>query len=291
MGLVEEGQEVMEKGPTRRRTPRQTLLLLVRHQRVEHYEISGYTTAETTWPSKFATAQSWSCCPSHWLKKKIPISALIPRASRIDFSFIAGPGGIVEELVHLNLPMLKGGFFILSSAAAKAFIWVISPHQSGTEAHPSCRSRSQKLMSLSSGVIFEPRRDVKLTGNLRDNQPSMGFPCELNRLTPPPPAMAMSGSASAACREILRGLRCIRTNDKDPRATISRWLSSSSVATTMPPRDQRDPFNPDLRSSTREYSIAAANSPFAPPNCSRSMFPNRTSGSSTRTVNISFFTW
>src|SRR5579883_2962494 len=37
--------------------------------------------------------------------------------------------------------------------------------------------------------------------------------------------------------------------------------------------------------------MAAASSPFAPPNCSRSMFPNRGSGSSTRTVNINFFTW
>src|SRR5688572_21064459 len=40
-----------------------------------------------------------------------------------------------------------------------------------------------------------------------------------------------------------------------------------------------------------EYCIAAANSPFAPPNCSSSMFPNRGSGWSTRTVYISFFTW
>jgi hypothetical protein len=34
-----------------------------------------------------------------------------------------------------------------------------------------------------------------------------------------------------------------------------------------------------------------ASSPFAPPNCSSSMFPNLGSASSTRTVYISFFTW
>jgi hypothetical protein len=38
------------------------------------------------------------------------------------------------------------------------------------------------------------------------------------------------------------------------------------------------------------YCIAAASSPLAPPNCSSSMFPNAGSGSSTRTVYISFLT-
>ena len=40
-----------------------------------------------------------------------------------------------------------------------------------------------------------------------------------------------------------------------------------------------------------EYCIAAASSPFAPPNCSSSMLPNRGSGVPTLTVYISFFMW
>ena len=40
-----------------------------------------------------------------------------------------------------------------------------------------------------------------------------------------------------------------------------------------------------------EYCIAAASSPFAPPNCSSSMFPNRGSGVPTLTVYISFLIW
>ena len=40
-----------------------------------------------------------------------------------------------------------------------------------------------------------------------------------------------------------------------------------------------------------EYCMAAASSPLAPPNCSSSMLPNLGSGSSTRTVYISFLTW
>src|SRR5579883_2526554 len=40
-----------------------------------------------------------------------------------------------------------------------------------------------------------------------------------------------------------------------------------------------------------EYCIAAANSPFAPPNCSSSMLPNRGSGAPTWSVYISSLTW
>src|SRR5438105_3448049 len=40
-----------------------------------------------------------------------------------------------------------------------------------------------------------------------------------------------------------------------------------------------------------EYCIAAASSPFAPPNCSSSILPNRGSGVPTFTVYISFFMW
>ena len=46
---------------------------------------------------------------------------------------------------------------------------------------------------------------------------------ELNRLTPPPPAIAMSGSASAASRSDFMGFRCMRASVP----TTSRWLSSS----------------------------------------------------------------
>ena len=45
MGLVEEGQEVMEKGQQKEDAPAD-LALIGAAQRVEHYEISGYTTAK-----------------------------------------------------------------------------------------------------------------------------------------------------------------------------------------------------------------------------------------------------
>jgi manganese catalase len=45
MGLVEEGQEVMEKGQEKEDAPAD-LALIGAAQRVEHYEISGYTTAK-----------------------------------------------------------------------------------------------------------------------------------------------------------------------------------------------------------------------------------------------------
>ena len=45
MGLVEEGQEVMEKGEEKEDAPAD-LALIGAAQRVEHYEISGYTTAK-----------------------------------------------------------------------------------------------------------------------------------------------------------------------------------------------------------------------------------------------------
>ncbi len=44
MGLVEEGQEVMEKGE-KKQDAVADLALIGAAQRVEHYEISGYTTA------------------------------------------------------------------------------------------------------------------------------------------------------------------------------------------------------------------------------------------------------
>ena len=45
MGLVEEGQEVMSKGK-RKEDAAADLALIGAAQRVEHYEISGYTTAK-----------------------------------------------------------------------------------------------------------------------------------------------------------------------------------------------------------------------------------------------------
>jgi Mn-containing catalase len=45
MGLVEEGQEVMEKGESKEDATAD-LALIGAAQRVEHYEISGYTTAK-----------------------------------------------------------------------------------------------------------------------------------------------------------------------------------------------------------------------------------------------------
>jgi hypothetical protein len=46
--------------------------------------------------------------------------------------------------------------------------------------------------------------------------------------------------------------------------------------------------SPPPRRRGRRPSMAAANSPLAPPNCSRSMLPKRGSGVPTRTVNMCF---
>ena len=68
---------------------------------------------------------------------------------------------------------------------------------------------------------------------------------------------------------------------------ISRWLSSS-----VPMSMSRSLI---LGSSQlmpwTEYCMAAASSPFAPPNCSSSIRPNFGSGVPTRTVYMSFLTW
>src|SRR5579883_1159 len=90
---------------------------------------------------------------------------------------------------------------------------------------------------------------------------------ELNRFRPPPPAIAMRGSASAASRTDFRGFRCSLA-----RVPItSRWLNSSvpmSIKRSL--RAGSSQLRPWI-----EYCIAAASSPFAPPNCSSSMLPKR----------------
>ena len=72
MGLVEERQEVMEKGQEKEDASAD-LALIGAAQRVEHYEISGYTTAKIS-PSNCVTALLSRCSPNHWLKRKMPIS-------------------------------------------------------------------------------------------------------------------------------------------------------------------------------------------------------------------------
>ena len=73
MGLVEEGEEVMEEGKEKEDAPAD-LALIGAAQRVEHYEICGIHHRARTWPSSCATARSWSCCLNRWLKRKMPIS-------------------------------------------------------------------------------------------------------------------------------------------------------------------------------------------------------------------------
>ena len=72
MGLVEEGQEVMEEGQDKENAAAD-FALIGAAQRVEHYEISGYTTAKIS-PSNYVTARSSRCSPNRWLKRKMPIS-------------------------------------------------------------------------------------------------------------------------------------------------------------------------------------------------------------------------
>ena len=67
----------------------------------------------------------------------------------------------------------------------------------------------------------------------------------------------------------------------------SRWLSSSvpmSISRSLRAgSSQLIPWT--------EYCMAAASSPLAPPNCSRSMLPNLGSGVPIRTVYMSFLMW
>ena len=69
------------------------------------------------------------------------------------------------------------------------------------------------------------------------------------------------------------GFRCMRMR----APTISRWLSSSVPMSSRRSRRARSStqFQPWM-----VYCMAAASSPFAPPNCSRSMLPKRDVGGS-----------
>ena len=79
--------------------------------------------------------------------------------------------------------------------------------------------------------------------------------------TPPPPAIAISGSASAASRSNFIGARCMRASVP----TISTRASSSSRCPEAGLDARR------LRNGVLdlEHRIAAASSPFAPPNRSQ----------------------
>ncbi len=95
--------------------------------------------------------------------------------------------------------------------------------------------------------------------------------------------MATSGSASAASRDAFVGFRCIRASVP----MTSRWLSSSvPMSMSRSLRAGSSQLSPWI-----EYCMAAASSPLAPPNCSRSIRPNRGSGSPIRTVYMSFLMW
>lgn len=74
-------------------------------------------------------------------------------------------------------------------------------------------------------------------------------------MTPPPPAMAIRGSASACSRSNLSGFKCSRAS----APTISRWLSSSvPMSMRRSLRSGSSQFSPWI-----EYCIAAASSPLA----------------------------
>ena len=76
MGLVEEGQEVMEEGK-KKKDAAADLALIGAAQRVEHYEISAYTTARNLAQQLRQRAireRSWRCCPNPLRRKKTPIS-------------------------------------------------------------------------------------------------------------------------------------------------------------------------------------------------------------------------
>jgi Mn-containing catalase len=73
MGLVEEGQEVMEEGQAKEDASAD-LALIGAAQRVEHYEISGYIPPRKISPSSCATAPSSHCSRSRWRKRKMRTS-------------------------------------------------------------------------------------------------------------------------------------------------------------------------------------------------------------------------
>lgn len=222
-----------------------------------------------------------------------PVAALVPRAARVDLAMVAGAGGIVEELVH------EAG---RRRDAADAERWLAHALERERERlHVRDLAGHQELQRvLAAGVVAEidqplvddlgPRLrgdvaaqiDVKLAGDLQIVG-GPGIALGVEEIDAAAAGDGDEGSASAAWRSNFDGLRCIRASVP----TTSRWLSSSvpmSISRSL--RSGSSQFNPWI-----EYCIAAASSPLAPPNCSSSMLPKRGSGSSTRTVNISFLTW
>ncbi len=73
MGLVEEGQEVMAEGEEKEDAAAD-LALIGAAQRVEHYEMSAYTTAKNLAQQLRHSARRRACCRSRWPKRRTRIS-------------------------------------------------------------------------------------------------------------------------------------------------------------------------------------------------------------------------
>ena len=72
-GLVEEGEEVMAEGKKKDDAPAD-LALIGAAQRVEHYEIAAYTTAQKPGAAAPPFRRSWSCSPCRWARSRTPTS-------------------------------------------------------------------------------------------------------------------------------------------------------------------------------------------------------------------------
>ena len=89
-------------------------------------------------------------------------------------------------------------------------------------------------------------------------------------MTPPPPAIAISGSASAALAIELHRFE-VHPRQRADDLEVAQLLGADVHQQVFALRIVAvEPW--------MEYCIAAASSPFAPPNCSSSMLPNLGSG-------------
>ena len=183
--------------------------------------------------------------------------------------------------------MLNGGLPMLSSARAE-------------RAHVGDLARHQKLKRiLGAGVPAEidqalvddlrarfgrdiaAKVDVQFAGDL-EIIAVQALPMELNRLTPPPPAIAISGSTSASSRTDFSGLRCIRAKFRRfPDGSIPRCrYPSAGPSARIVAVQALD----GILHRSGEFAVGAAK-------LLEQHVAERGSGSSTRTVYISFLTW
>ena len=184
-------------------------------------------------------------------------------------------------------PMVKGGFPMLSSAALNALMWVISrvirncKRVLGAGVPAEVDQTLVDDLCAGLGGDIAAKVDVEFAGDLE----VVRGPGVAHRVVQVDAAAARNRDQGIGFGFLTDRFHRLQMHARE-RADDLKWLSSSvpmSISRSFRAASSQ------LRPWT-EYCIAAASSPLAPPNCSSSMLPKRGSGSSTRTVYMSFFT-